>query len=351
MSSFLLKHLTRRDFIRNSILTGTAAYLGYGNGFNSQVEAMAAEPPPEVTSLRLRVWRPSCWAPFHVAEPLLREEGFTDIEYIKASGPKLPQLFRDGAIDLSPEFVSQGMSQMEQENPPFKFLSGLHVGCYALVGSENIQSVRDLKGKTVWAGSLENNGPHIFFSIIVSYVGLDPRKDINYVWVKKDEAMRLFNEGKVDAFMSFPPGPQELMGKGIGRLLVDTNVDRPWSQYFCCMIVGRDDFVKNHPVATKRAMRAILRANDMVAQDPQHALQVLQQKKIWTKPETQYILQSLQEIPYAKWRDYNPEETIRFNALRLREVGMIKTPPEDFIARHTDWRTLKQLKNEMNMTW
>ena len=95
----------------------------------------------------------------------------------------------------------------------------------------------------------------------MAYVGLDPRKDIKYVWVKKDEAMDLFQEGKIDAFISFPPGPQELIAKGIGRLLVDTNVDKPWSQYFCCMVSGQSDFIKNNPIATKRALRAILKVD------------------------------------------------------------------------------------------
>ena len=74
-------------------------------------------------------------------------------------------------------------------------------------------------------------------------------------------------------------------------------------------------------------------------------------KGIWKKKETKYILQALREIPYAKWRDYNPEETIRFYTLKLHDVGMIKTPPEEFIARHTDWRALNELKSEFGISW
>ena len=336
---------SRRGFLNGLTLTGTAALVGLGAG------PAAAEPPPETTRLRLRVWRPSCWAPVHVAEPLLRAEGFTDLQYVTAPGPEYPKLLRDGAVDLSPEFVALNIYNAEKHKPPLKILAGLHVGCYALVGSERIDSVRDLKGKTVWAGSVENNGPHIFFSVIAAYVGLDPRKDIDYAWVKKDEAMRLFREGRIDAVMSFPPGPQELIDKGIGRLLVDTNVDRPWSQYFCCMIGGHSDFVKNNPVATRRAIRALLKANDICFSYPERALRVLQEKKIWKKSETKYILQSLREIPYGKWREYNPEETIRFYALRMREVGIIETSPREFIAQHTDWSFINQLKGELNMTW
>lgn len=338
--------LSRREFISKSVIGGTAAYLSMKYSLSS-----AAEPPPETTTLRLRVHRPACWAPIHVAEPLLREEGFTNIQYVPGPGPRFPKLLEDGLVDISPSFVAMDMYNIEKYRPPLKFLSGLHVGCYALFGSEQIKSVLDLKGKTVWTGSIQYNGPHIFFSSIVAYVGLDPHKDINYAWVNKNEAMRLFNEGKIDAFMSFPPGPQELMAKNIGHLLVDTNIDRPWSQYFCCMIAGHSTFIEKNPIATRRALRAILKANDIVAGNPEYTLQVLQKKKIWEESETRFILQALKEIPYGKWREYNPEETIRFYALRLREVGMIETSPEDFIKRNTDWRFLQGMKNELGLLW
>lgn len=337
----------RREVLGGFALAGAAAGLGWRPG----MATAASDPPPETTTLRLRQWQPACWVPFHVAEPLLREEGFTDIQWVSGPGPEYVKMLREGAVDLSPSFSAMDMYQVEKHGHPLVFLSGLHVGCYALVGGERIESVRDLRGKTVWTGSVEDNGPHIFFKAIVAYVGLDPVADINYVWVEKGEAMRLFQEGKIDAFMSFPPGPQELMDKGIGRLLVNTNVDRPWSQYFCCLISGHTDFVRNNPVATKRALRAILKANDVVARDPELAMRLLVKKKISKETEAKYILQALSEIPFGVWRDYNPEDTVRFYALRLREVGMIKTPPEEFIDRHCDWSALLSMKDELSLKW
>jgi len=343
----IFDELNRREFIKKTALTGAAAYLGIGSDYS----IAAVEPPPETTTLRIRQHRPACWAPIHVAEPLLYEEGFTDVQYVNVPGPELPQMLKDGAVDIFPDFVTLAMSQLEKNRPPFKFLAGLHVGCYALIGSERVNTVRDLKGKTVWVGSIKNSGPHILFSSIASYVGLDPRTDINYAWVNRDEAMQLFKHGKIDAVMSFPPEPQELLVENVGHLLVDTNVDKPWSQYFCCMISGQSDFVKNNPIATKRALRAILKANDIVARDPQHTLKILQQKGIWDKKETKYILQALKEIPYGKWREYNPEDTIRFNALRLNDVGMIKATPEELIAQYTDWSFLRSMKDELGLNY
>jgi NitT/TauT family transport system substrate-binding protein len=349
MYSWISDELNRREFIKKTALTGAAAYFGLDAG--SGDTALASEPPPETTRLRIRQWKPACWAPIHVAEPLLREEGFTDIQYPSGPGPKAVEMFKNGEIDITPSFAPFGMVFVEKSNSPFSFLSGLHIGCYSLIGSDRVNSVRDIKGKTVWTGSVENNGPHMFFKTILSYVGLNPDTDVKYLWVKKDEAMELFKNGKIDVFISFPPGPQELVAKGIGKVLVDTNIDKPWSQYFCCMIIGHNDFIKKNPIATKRALRAILKANDIVANDPEYALQVLQNKKIWKKAETKYILQAIREIPYAKWRNYNPEETIRFYAIRLREIGLLKTLPKDFIEQHTNWSFLNSLKKELGMAF
>ena len=60
-----------------------------------------------------------------------------------------------------------------------------------------------------------------------------------------------------------------------------------------------------------------------------------------------YALQALKEIPYNRWREYDPEDTVRFHALRLHEAGMIKTSPQKIIAQGTDWRFLTALKKEL----
>jgi NitT/TauT family transport system substrate-binding protein len=60
-----------------------------------------------------------------------------------------------------------------------------------------------------------------------------------------------------------------------------------------------------------------------------------------------YTLQSLEEIPYGKWRDYDPEEAVRFYALRMRELKMIKSTPQHIITHGTDWRFLTELKKEL----
>ena len=60
-----------------------------------------------------------------------------------------------------------------------------------------------------------------------------------------------------------------------------------------------------------------------------------------------YALQTLIEVPYGTWRDYDPEDTLRFYALRLHEAGMIRSGPNTIIAEGTDWRFLNELRREL----
>jgi NitT/TauT family transport system substrate-binding protein len=157
--------------------------------------------------------------------------------------------------------------------------------------------------------------------------------------------MELFVERKVDAFLGFPPEPQELRARGTGRVIVNTTTDKPWSQYFCCMLVGNREFIHEHPVATKRVLRALLKANDICAAEPERAAQQLVDRGFAGRYD--YALQTVTETPYAEWRDFDPEDSLRFYALRLHEVGMINSTPNQIIAEGTDWRFLNELKREL----
>ena len=126
---------------------------------------------------------------------------------------------------------------------------------------------------------------------------------------------------------------------------MDTTVDRPWSQYFCCMLGGSKEFVQKYPVATKRVLRAILKATDLCAREPAGMARQMVERGLTEHYD--YAVQALSEVPYDRWREYDPGDTIRFFSLRLHEIGMIKSSPQKIIADGTDWRFLDELKREL----
>jgi NitT/TauT family transport system substrate-binding protein len=111
------------------------------------------------------------------------------------------------------------------------------------------------------------------------------------------------------------------------------------------MLAGNREFVMNNPVATKRVVRAVLKAADLCATEPAASARRLVDGGFI--PRYDYALQTLSDLPYDKWREYDAEDTIRFYALRLHEVGLIKSSPQKIIAENTDWRFLNELKREL----
>jgi hypothetical protein len=142
-----------------------------------------------------------------------------------------------------------------------------------------------------------NGDDRLFISSMLAYVGVDPTRDIKWLTSPKGEQKRLFVEGKADAFLAFPPEPQELRAKKIGRVFLSTVNDRPWSQYFCCMVAGNREFVRKYPVATKRVLRAYLKAADICANDPGRAARYMVDKGY--VQEFKYALEIVTELPIA----------------------------------------------------
>jgi NitT/TauT family transport system substrate-binding protein len=227
---------------------------------------------------------------------------------------------------------------------PLTIIAGAHVGCFELLANEAVRRIADLKGRSVGVPAM-GSSPHIFVASMATYVGLDPNADINWVTSPSVKPKELFAEGKIDAFLGFPPEPQEMRARNIGHVIVNSAIDRPWAQYFCCMVAANADFVRQHPVATKRVLRAVLKAIDFCATDAEGAAQRLVNGGITERYD--YALETLTELPYDRWREYDPEDTMRFYALRLHEAGMIRSSPNALLAEGTDWRFLNELKREL----
>jgi NitT/TauT family transport system substrate-binding protein len=81
----------------------------------------------------------------------------------------------------SPRVMFVGLSIMRVDaGDPIVFLTGAHVGCFELFGSDQVRAIHDLKGKTVAIPEL-GSPQHVFLSSLMAYVGLDPGKDVPWV--------------------------------------------------------------------------------------------------------------------------------------------------------------------------
>jgi NitT/TauT family transport system substrate-binding protein len=328
---------SRRRFLATLTAAGAAGLIG-------PPRLKAQDQRLETTTVRIGKIAGICISPQYFAEELLRAEGFTDVQYVTTEPGTVSALaLARGEIDFTANFSPPLIIAIDA-GEPITIVAGQHVGCFELFAREGIRSIPDLKGKTVGVQAL-GSSQYTFMSGMASYVGLVPASDIRWVTSSSPKPMELFAEGKIDAFLGLPPEPQELRARNIGRVIFNSAVDRPWSQYFCCMVAGHRDYVRKYPVATKRVLRAIIKAANLCASQPELVAQRIVDAGF--APSYDYALQTLKEISYARWREYDAEDTIRFYSLRLRESGFIKANPNKILADGTDWRFFNELKREL----
>ena len=146
-------------------------------------------------------------------------------------------------------------------------LAGVNVGCFELFAAEGIRGIADLKGKSVGL----QGAPDSLLTLMAASVGLDPAADIRWVTDPSLRPIELFAAGKIDAFSGLRRSRRSCARGMRPATSSSINTDRPWSQYFCCLLVGNRDYVRKYPVATKRVLRAILKAVDFCAAEPERA--------------------------------------------------------------------------------
>ena len=324
---------TRRGFLGGIAAAGATSVIGTRR-------AETADGPLETTTVRIQMPGLCVIPSLYIAEERLRAEGFTDIRYVEAP-PAITEPLAHGKADFDMNYASNFVRALDA-GEPITLLSGVMVGCFELFANEGTRTITDLKGKSVGVQALES---HELVTLMAALVGLDPAKDIHWVTDPSAKPLELFEKGKIEAFLAFPPEPQHLRSRHIGHVMVNTAVDHPWSQYFCCMLIGNRDYIRKYPIATKRVLRAILKAADLCATDPPRVAQQIVDSGF--VPRYDDALQTISELPYDKWREYDAEDTMRFYALRMHEAGLIKSSPQKIIAEGTDWRFLNELKREL----
>jgi len=275
----------RRRFLATLTATGLTSLMGAGKSYSQE--------PPEVRTIRFVHTPAICVSPQYLAEEMLRLEGFSDVEYVDIPTTRTLTLLEDGRADMTMGGAPDVVAALDASKRVLP-LAGIHAGCYELFVNGAITSVKDLKGRKVVI-TTEDSIERLFISSMVAYVGVSPR-DIQWVTTNSSaEAMETFVAGKADAFLGFAPQPQELRARKIGRVILDTRQDRPWSQYFCCMLSARRAFVEKYPIATRRALRALLKAVDVCAQEPQKAASFPSAKGYETR--TDVALEVLKGLP------------------------------------------------------
>lgn len=348
--------VTRRDLLRVSLGTGVALA---GGGLLAACEqrpsviASQALPPPETTTVRLVTY--ACDAPLWLAKEFLLEEGFTDVQFVDWPGFTRDWVIK-GAADFGPGHPEEVVAAVDA-GVPIVALAGIHSGCQEFWAAPGITSIRDLRGKRIGVFAKSTVDQFFgFFATTLAYVGIDPLKDVNFFEVDGayPELMKAFQDGRSDAFVAAAEGAAVLRRspRVPSTKILDQSVDKPWSQYVCCMLVANRDWTRKNPIATKRVTRAVMRAADATVKDRPRAAREGVARRVQGLPGFSTItdVEILSEtiaMPSYDWRELDPEETMRFFALKLGDVKLVKSTPQQIITQGADVAYLRQLQKEM----
>jgi NitT/TauT family transport system substrate-binding protein len=188
--------LTRRRFLAETSALGAASLIGLP-------QVASADPPPEISRIRLLKLTAICTAPQYLAKEMLRLEGFSDVEHVAIKESDNVRYVTAKQVDVTTQDAPTLVAGLDAGDP-IVVLAGLHAGCYELFASKRIRSIPELKGNKVAISGI-GQFDHRFLSSILAYVGLHPGKDIR--WIEggnATEAMALFADGNADAFFAFP---------------------------------------------------------------------------------------------------------------------------------------------------
>ncbi|HEV8671147.1 MAG TPA: ABC transporter substrate-binding protein [Candidatus Limnocylindria bacterium] len=345
------RELLRRSLAVGATIAGAPVLAACQQQPSPTASSIATLSPPETTTVRFVSPAP-CDPPSALAKEFLVEEGFKDIQYVRAANTTTEWLtsnladFSTGYGNLIAANVDAGL--------PILTLAGMHPGCFEIFATPGIATIRDLRGKTVAVNATNASDQFYgFFSILLAYVGVDPRAEVNFIVVGPDlNALRdAFVDGRSQAFIA-PAAFGPLLRrnpKNPGKVILDTTMDKPWSQYYCCQLVANRDWARKYPAATKRVTRAILRATDAVAKDKPRAAHEYVARGFYATPsptDEDITNEVIRDLSYD-WREIDPEETLRFFALRLADAKLIKSTPQQVIAQGSDFAFMRAQRTEL----
>jgi len=342
--------VTRRELLRVT-LGATAALAGGGlleacAPSPTTQAAPATLPPPETTTLRI-VNPAACDPGLALAGDYLREEGFTDVHYIDTNFVERGWLLNRQAdvAQAHPEFIVTSLDA----GLPMMLLAGLHSGCLEVWARPDIRGITELRGKRIAVRRADTSDQfYAFFATLLGYIGIDPLKDVQFLSFGNGPDMRkAFIEGRADAVLNgASAGPAfRRLPTSPGHVILSNLTDKPWSQYNCCTLVAHRDWARQNPIATKRVTRALLRATDRAARDQARAAH----DAVSFGPDfaDESLIRETMDMCTYDWRDLDPEETLRFYALRLADVKLITKTPQQLIAEGTDLAYMRQLRKEL----
>ena len=193
----------------------------------------------------------------------------------------VPQIVQ-GNVDIAavPSNLAAVLYQKTQKNVSVLAVNTLGV-LYLVENGESIQSVEDLKGKTIYASG-KGATPEYALEYVLSTNGIDPEKDvtIEYKSEHAEVVAALANDQTAAGLLPQPFVTTALMKNDSLRVALDLN--QLWqdgvsddSQLVTGVVVVRNDYLKEHEADVDAFMDAYQASVEFVNSDPDQAAKII----------------------------------------------------------------------------
>ena len=149
-------------------------------------------------------------------------------------------------------------------------------------GGTAIQSMADLKGKTIYATGQGANPEYILRHLLAEN-GLDPDKDVEIVFADPTEISAKLLSGEIDTAMLPVPAATAAIAKSQGSVRDAIDLTQAWndldngSQLIMSAVVARADFIEEHPQAVQTFLREYEGSVTYVRDNPELAGELVAQ--------------------------------------------------------------------------
>ena len=239
-----------------------AIILLVANGTASAVEKIRVGVPQQVVH----------WMVFPLAQQkgFFKEEGF-DAEIVRITGPSGRSALMSGDIDYYTTIAF--MVQSAVVGLPVKVVAA-YVNCppFILMSRPELKTAQDLKGKTVGVGAPPGSSPDVIAKLSLKHLGLDPDKDVKYVYLNSHERTYLALEQGLYAAGLIPP-PFDFKGAKLGLNSLARAAE--FLTYPEDGLIATVKKIKEKPDEVKRVIRAGIKANRYIRSQREGTIQFL----------------------------------------------------------------------------
>jgi len=265
-----------------------------------------------------------CEAPIHVAyeKGYFEEEGLK-VELIKLASGTAFDALTAGRIDACFALLAAIIPPLSN-GLPAKITSGVHTGCDVTLVKANsgIKKPEDLRGKKVGIPSMTAS-PAVFTKRVLADRGVDIRaesSEVEFIIYNQTDLPLILANGDVDAIALNEPLSSIAANEYGYVALMDSAVDKPYGDQYCCVTYVSDRLVEKHKDIAEKYTRAVQKASAYVNehQDEITALQVEKKYVAGDPVVNAKVLKKFNYIPSVE----GAYKQFTLLAPQLQEIGM-----------------------------